>query len=163
MLDDQLLTTPPDGITSYEIDALTGKPTGRPMELLKIERIYLLQARSEEARAKIAAAGVYSLMIVFYIKHFDDAGGPDIAFGYTGIETVTPQIVQTIHIQLTADQLVQEFLRITVSKNVECQRQAALEMTVQIFHQQARQVFVVHIHQRMFKCMRKRTVAYIMQ
>lgn len=57
VLDDQLLTTPPDGITSYEIDALTGKPTGRPMELLKIERIYLLQARSEEARAKIAAAG----------------------------------------------------------------------------------------------------------
>ena len=34
---------------------------------------------------------IYYQVIVFYIKHFDDAGGPDIAFGYTGIETVTPQ------------------------------------------------------------------------
>ena len=27
------------------------------------------------------AFGFYYQVIVFYIKHFDDAGGPDIAFG----------------------------------------------------------------------------------
>ena len=67
-------------------------------------------AGHQEVFDGVNAFGFYYQVIVFYIKHFDDAGGPDIAFGYTGIETVTPQIVQTIHIQLTADQLVQEFL-----------------------------------------------------
>lgn len=57
VLSDQLLDAPPEGITTHEIDPITGQPTGREMELLKIERYYLLQARSEEAKKKIAAAG----------------------------------------------------------------------------------------------------------
>ncbi|MCB1949976.1 MAG: hypothetical protein H6940_11825 [Burkholderiales bacterium] len=57
VLSDQLLDAPPEGITTHEIDPLTGKPTGREMELLKIERYYILQARSEEAKEKIKAAG----------------------------------------------------------------------------------------------------------
>lgn len=56
-LHDQLLDVPPDGIESFEVDPLTGQPTGREMQLLKLERLYLLQARSEEARAKLIAAG----------------------------------------------------------------------------------------------------------
>lgn len=56
-LDDQLLDAPPEGITTHEIDPITGQPTGKEMELLKIERLYILQARSKEASVKIAAAG----------------------------------------------------------------------------------------------------------
>ena len=56
-LDDQLLDSPPEGITSYEVDPTTGIPTGREMTLLKIERHYILQARSPTAAKKIAAAG----------------------------------------------------------------------------------------------------------
>lgn len=56
-LNDQLLEAPPEGITTYEVDPRTGQPTGRGMELLKIERYYILQARSEEAKKRIAAAG----------------------------------------------------------------------------------------------------------
>lgn len=56
-LDDQLLDQPPDGITTFEVDPLTGQLTGREMEMLKIERLFILQARSEKARQMIAAAG----------------------------------------------------------------------------------------------------------
>ncbi len=57
VLSDQLLDAPPEGITTHEVDPQTGQPTGREMELLKIERYYILQARSEEAKEKIKAAG----------------------------------------------------------------------------------------------------------
>lgn len=56
-LNDQLLEQPPDGITTFEVDPLTGQPTGRKMESLKIERIYILQPRSDKARQKIADTG----------------------------------------------------------------------------------------------------------
>ena len=57
-LTDQLLEDPPDGIETFEINPMTGKPTGRPMQLLKLERFYILQARSEKTRELIAAAGL---------------------------------------------------------------------------------------------------------
>ena len=56
-LHDQLLDAPPESISSHEVDPLTGQPTGREMQLLKLERLYILQARSSDAQAKIAAAG----------------------------------------------------------------------------------------------------------
>jgi hypothetical protein len=56
-LNDQLLEAPPEGITTHEVDPRTGQPTGLEMELLKIERFYILQARSEKAKKRIAAAG----------------------------------------------------------------------------------------------------------
>lgn len=56
-LTDQLLENPPDGIESFEVDPNTGLPTGNEMKLLKLERLYIVQARSEETRRFIAAAG----------------------------------------------------------------------------------------------------------
>jgi hypothetical protein len=55
-LTDQLLEDPPEGIETFEIDPTTGNPTGQPMQLLKLERSYILQARTEETRKLIAAA-----------------------------------------------------------------------------------------------------------
>ena len=60
-LNDQLLDAPPEGITAYEVDPRTGQPTGREMEILKTERNYILQARSREAKKKIAAAGTFDV------------------------------------------------------------------------------------------------------
>lgn len=57
-LHDQLLDAPPEGITTHEVDPITRQPTGKEMKLLKIERFYILQARSDKARAKLAAAGI---------------------------------------------------------------------------------------------------------
>ena len=45
-LTDQLLEDPPDGIETFEVNPMTGQPTGRPMPLLKLERFYILQART---------------------------------------------------------------------------------------------------------------------
>ena len=56
-LTDQLLDAPPEGITTYEVDPISKQPTGKEMEPLKIERLYILQARSDEAKAKITNAG----------------------------------------------------------------------------------------------------------
>lgn len=55
-LTDQLLRDPPEGIETFEINPMTGQPTGKPMPLLKLERLYVLQARSEKTRELIAAA-----------------------------------------------------------------------------------------------------------
>ena len=63
-LHDQLLDSPPDGIESFKVDPLTGQPTGQEMQLLNLERLYLLQARSEEARAKIVAAGTRDVHVL---------------------------------------------------------------------------------------------------
>ena len=57
-LTDQLLEDPPEGIETFEINPMTGQPTGRPMPLLKLERFYILQARSEKNRELIAVAGL---------------------------------------------------------------------------------------------------------
>ena len=92
-------------------------------------------AGHQEVFDGVNAFGFYYQVIVFYIKHFDDAGGPDIAFGYTGIETVTPQIVQTIHIQLTADQLVQEFLGIFIFEYLYGKIELTFHVLVYSFHQ----------------------------
>ena len=92
-------------------------------------------AGHQEVFDGVNAFGFYYQVIVFYIKHFDDAGGPDIAFGYTGIETVTPQIVQTIHIQLTADQLVQEFLGIFIFEYLYGKIELTFHVLVHSFHQ----------------------------
>lgn len=56
-LDDQLLEAPPEGITHYAIDPVTLKPTDREIEPVRIERLYILQARSEKAQRKLNAAG----------------------------------------------------------------------------------------------------------
>lgn len=57
-LTDQLLEDPPDGIETFEVDPMTGQPTARPMPLLKLERFYILQARTERTHRLVAAAGL---------------------------------------------------------------------------------------------------------
>jgi hypothetical protein len=57
-LTDQLLEDPPEGIETFEVNPMTGQPTGQPMPLLKLERFYILLARSEKTRELIAAAGL---------------------------------------------------------------------------------------------------------
>ncbi len=57
VLTDQLLDDPPNGIETFEFNPTTGQPTGKPMRLLKLERFYVLQARSEKPRLLIEAVG----------------------------------------------------------------------------------------------------------
>ncbi len=57
-LTDQLLDAPPEGITTYSFDPKTGQPTQQEIAPVKIERQYILQARSDEARSKIQEAGL---------------------------------------------------------------------------------------------------------
>ncbi len=63
-LTDQLLDAPPDGISTCEINPTTGQPTGKEMQLLKVERYYILQARSDKAKQKIAAAGSVDIHVL---------------------------------------------------------------------------------------------------
>jgi hypothetical protein len=88
-LTDQLLEDPPDGIQSFEIDPLNGQPTGKPMQLLKLERNYILQARSEKTRKLIAAARLIDVHEIaasafstlneyqhFFLRSADEVGKP---------------------------------------------------------------------------------------
>ena len=51
----------------------------------------------------INAFGFNHEMVICYIKHFDDSGRSDVTFRYTGIEAVATQVVETIHVELSAD------------------------------------------------------------
>jgi len=57
-LTNQLLEDPPDGIETFEINPMTGNATGNPMPLLKLERFYILQARTDKTRELVQAAGL---------------------------------------------------------------------------------------------------------
>lgn len=71
-------------------------------------------AGSEEVLNRIDAFGLYYQVVILYIQHLDNAGGANVAFGHSGIEAVAAQVVQAVHIQLPAYQLVQEALGVFI-------------------------------------------------
>ena len=45
-------------------------------------------------------------MVIRYIKHFDNSGGTDVSFCHACIKAVTAKIIKSVHIQLTAYELM---------------------------------------------------------
>ena len=74
-------------------------------------------------------------MIVFYIQHLDDTCRADVALCHSRIETVTSQVIQTIHVQLAADELVQKLLRIFIFEYLYGQIQLPFHLVVHTLHQ----------------------------
>ena len=96
----------------------------------------------EEVFDGVDAFGLYHQMVVLYIQHLDDAGGANVAFGHSGIETVAAQVVQAVHIQLPAYQLVQEAFGIFVLEDLNGECQLSVHLLVDAFHQHQGDVFV---------------------
>ena len=81
-------------------------------------------------------------MVILYIQHLDNAGGANVAFGHSGIEAVAAQVVQAVHIQLPAYQLVQEALGVFILENLNGECQLSVHFLVDTFHQHQGDVFV---------------------
>ena len=84
----------------------------------------------------IDAFGVHHQLVVHHIKHLDDAGRSDVSFSDTREERVAPEVIKTIHIQLTADELVQETLGILVLEDHQGKVQRPVHLLVDLFHHQ---------------------------
>ena len=55
--------------------------------------------------------------VVQHVEHLDDAGRADVALRHARVEAVAPQVVQAVHVELPAHQLVQEAFGILVPED----------------------------------------------
>ena len=78
------------------------------------------------------------------VEHLDDAFAADFPFGHPAVKTVTRQVVQTIHVELAADQLMQERLGVVVVEDFNGKVQGAAHLVVQASHDEGADVFVMH-------------------
>ena len=72
--------------------------------------------------------------IIHHIEHLDDACRTDITLSDARIERVAPQVVETVHIQLAGDELVEEVLRIVALEDRDGQIQLSVQVAVDLFH-----------------------------
>src|SRR3712207_9264537 len=66
----------------------------------------------------IDAFGFDNQMVVCHIEHLDDTRRTDIPFGDSRVETVAAEIIEPVHVELSADELVQEAFGVFVLKNL---------------------------------------------
>ena len=104
----------------------------------------------------------YYKRIVYHIEHLDDTSRTNVTFRHSCIERITTKIVEPVHIELTGDQLVQEVLRVLTLEDRNSQVQLPVEMTVDFFHHQQRDLLMRNIvDEGIFQDMREGTVTDI--
>ena len=74
--------------------------------------------RGEEVLDGVDAFGLDHQMVIAYIKHLDDTRRADITLNHPRVVAVAPQVVKAVHIELTADQLVEETLRVLILEDL---------------------------------------------
>ena len=98
------------------------------------------------------------------VEHLDDALAADFSFGHPAVKAVARQVIQTIHVELAADQLVQERLGMMVVENLNRQVQGASHLVVQASHDERADVFVMDaLDNAVLQSVAEGTVAYVVQ
>ena len=116
-------------------------------------------ACSEEVFDRVDSFGFYDQMVVFYIEHLDDARRTYVTFRYSGIEAVAAQVVEAVHVQLSAYQLVEETLGVFILEYLDGKCQLPVHFFVDAFHEHQGNVFVRDtFYNSIFKHVRERTV-----
>ena len=85
---------------------------------------------------------IYNQRVIYHVEHLNDSGRADIPFCHPRIERVTSQIVKTVHIELTGNQLVQEVLWIFSFEDGDGQVQLSVEVLIDLLHHQQGDIFV---------------------
>ena len=83
-------------------------------------------------------------LAVHNVQHLQDALAAHLALGDAAVEAVPGEVVQAVHVELAADQLVKEWLGMVVVEDLNGQIQGAAHLVVQAAHDQGADVFVVH-------------------
>ena len=103
-------------------------------------------------------------LTVHDVQHFDDAFTSDFAFSHATVKAVAREVVQSVHVQLTADQLVEEWLGVMVVENFDCQVQGAPHLVVQTAHDECTYVFVVNaLDDAVFQSMAEGAMTHVVQ
>ena len=117
-------------------------------------------AGGEEVFDGVDAFGFDHEVVVFHVEHLDDACGTDVAFAHAGVEAVAPQVVESVHVQLPADELVEEAFRVFVLEDADGEGGLSVRLLVDAFHQHQGDVFVRHAaHDGVFEHVREGAVA----
>ena len=121
-------------------------------------------ARHQEILDRIDSFRFHHQFIVHHIQHFHDACRTDAAFAHAGEKTVALQIIQPVHIQLTADQLIEETFVVSVGENLDGDIQCAVQLAIHPSCHQQRNLLVMDIaDQAILQHMRKRRVTDIVK
>ena len=108
----------------------------------------------EKVFDRIDAFGFNNEVVIGHIKHLDDTGRTDVPLCDTGIETVTSQIVQTVHVELPTDELVKETFGIFVFEYLDGKAELPVHFFVHAFHKHEGNLFVRYIlHDSIFEYM----------
>ena len=103
-------------------------------------------------------------LAVHDVQHLEDALAADLALGDAAVEAVPREVIQAIHVELAADQLVEERLGMVVVEDLNGQIQGAPHFVVQAAHDQGADIFVVHaFHNAVFERMAEGAVAHVVQ
>ena len=99
-------------------------------------------ARGEKVLNGIDAFGFYHQMVVLYIEHLDDTCRTYISLRDPCIEAVATKVVEAVHIQLPADQLMKETFGIFVLEYLDGECELPVHLFVDTFHEHQGNVFV---------------------
>ena len=121
-------------------------------------------ARHEVVFYGVNAFGFHHEAVVSDVEHFDDTLYSYVAFSHSGKETVATQIVESVHVELAANQFVEKMLWIAVGENLYCRGELAVELIVKLLHEQEGEFFVAHaLHEMPFEAVGHGAVAYVVE
>ena len=89
---------------------------------------------------------------------------PDLALRDAAVEAVAGEVIQAVHVQLAADELVKEWLGVVVVENLDGQVQGTAHLFVQPPHDQGADVFVVDsLNDAVFQGVAEWAVPHVME
>ena len=102
---------------------------------------------------------LYDEAVVNHVEHLDDACRSDVALGNSCEERVASQVVETVHIELAGDELMQESLGVVVLEDSDGHSQPVVQVVIDALHHHQRNVLVRDaVNERILEDVRERSV-----
>ena len=99
-----------------------------------------------------------------HAQHFDKAVSARTTFLYAGVEGVAVEVVEAVHVELAADQLMKKRPLVGASKHFNGQIELAAKLLIQSLHQKQRELLVGHILKNgRFQGVGERAVSHVVQ
>jgi len=118
-------------------------------------------SRDDEFLDAVDALLVDDELVVVDVEHRDDAVSADDAFADACEEAVTSEVVETIHVELAGDELVEEMLVVGVAEDVDSE--VELSVGVHALHEEVGEVLVMSADDDMLGGVREGAVTDVVQ